>query len=347
MRDLSRTLPLWINFAIFTGAASVVWFAGRRLSEDAERVAQRTGLSRAFLGMLLLGGATSLPELATTITATLNSNAQLATGNLFGGVALQMAILAIVDAFAVRGALTYFTPQPLLLFQGVMLVLLLGIAVAGIAATEPFSVVGVGFTPILLMLGYLLTLRVCQRDEYLPRWKATNPADAGDAPRQEIRDRDSSEGPLWGPIALAALAILAAGWALATAGDAISTQTGLGATFVGVVLVAASTSLPELSTSLGAVRHGNYQMAVSNILGTNCLEVALFFVADMTYRGGPILGEADASALFAASMGIVITCVFLVGLLERRDRTVFGMGFDSLAVLVTYFTGLVGLYYLR
>jgi cation:H+ antiporter len=52
----------------------------------------------------------------------------------------------------------------------------------------------------------------------------------------------------------------------------------------------------------------------------------------MTYRGGPILAETDTSALFAASIGIVITCVFLVGLLERRDRTIIGMGVDSLAV---------------
>ena len=75
---------------------------------------------------------------------------------------------------------------------------------------------------------------------------------------------------------------------------AISQQTGLGASFVGVALVAASTSLPELSTALAAVRRGNHQMAVSNILGTNCLEVALFFVGDAAYRGG----SEPASASF-------------------------------------------------
>jgi cation:H+ antiporter len=141
--------------------------------------------------------------------------------------------------------------------------------------------------------------------------------------------------------------ILVAGWALAATGDALSEQTGLGASFVGFALVAASTSLPELSTTLGAVRRHNYEMAVANILGTNCLEVALFLLADALYRGGPILASADRSALFAGAIGMIVTAIFLVGLLERRDRTVLRMGIDSLAVLVTYIAGLFGLYMLR
>lgn len=88
-------------------------------------------------------------------------------------------------------------------------------------------------------------------------------------------------------------------------------------------------------------------MAVSNILGTNCLEVALFFLADVFYREGPILAATDRSAFFAATVGMAVTCTYLLALLERRDRTILGMGIGSLAVLLMYFTGLAGLYSLR
>jgi cation:H+ antiporter len=88
-------------------------------------------------------------------------------------------------------------------------------------------------------------------------------------------------------------------------------------------------------------------MAVSNILGTNCLEVALFFLADLCYRQGPILATTDRSALFAGTLGMAVTAIFLLGLLERRDRTVLGMGVDSVLVLVAYLAGIGGLYYLR
>lgn len=123
-------------------------------------------------------------------------------------------------------------------------------------------------------------------------------------------------------------------------------QTNLGASFVGMILVAGSTSLPELSTTLTAARQGNHEMAVSNILGTNCLEVALFLVGDLVYRNS-ILAQMNRSAFFAGTLGLILTCVYMIGLLERRNRTVLGMGVDSFAVLVIYISSVVGLFFLR
>lgn len=198
------------------------------------------------------------------------------------------------------------------------------------------------------MGGYLLTVRVSSGGDYLPRWRPSddvpqNEGSISEPPRVE----ETSNRKLYIYSALAGLVIFGAGWALAVTGDVMAEQTGLGASFVGVAFVAASTSLPELSTTLGAVRRGNHEMAVSNILGTNCLEVGLFFVADLFYRQGPILAATDRSALFAAALGLIVSCIFLLGLLERRDRTVLGMGVDSLLVLIIYIVGLGGLYYLR
>lgn len=342
-----RSLPLWGNVAIFAVAGSFVWLAGTKLAQFVDEIGDRTGLSQAFLGMLFLGVATSLPEIATTISGSLIGNAALVTGNLFGGVALQVAVLAIVDVIAVRGALTFVTPQPVLLFQGVMLLLLLAVATAGAAVGEPISVMGIGLTPVLLAAGYFLTLRVSKDDKYVPRWRATNRPPRKPRVMEPSEETPGSDTRLYGLAALMALVILVAGWALALTGDAMSEQTGLGSSFVGVALVAASTSLPELSTTLGAVRRGNHQMAVSNILGTNCLELALFLVADVAYTGGPILAAADRSALLASAMGMVVTCFLLLGLLERRDKTAGRMGIDSLAILIAYGVGLAGLYFLR
>lgn len=342
-----KTLSIWANLAIFGVAAVFVWIAGTRLAYYADAIGARKQLSRAFLGVILLGVATSLPEIATTITGSLIGNAGLVAGNLFGGVALQIAVLAVVDAVAVRGALTYFTPQPVLLFQGVMLVLLLALALAGAIAGEPVAFLGLGLTPVLVFAGYLLTVRMSGSSEYFPRWRATNAPESHEPKTDEGEVRQSySDMRLYLSCLAGAAVIFVGGWALARTGDALAEQTDLGATFVGVALVAFSTSLPELSTSLAAVRQGNHQMAVSNILGTNCLEVALFLLADAVYRGGPILGATDQQAIFAGALGIVVTCIYLLGLLERRDRTVLGLGLDSLAVAIAYPAGLIGLYFL-
>jgi cation:H+ antiporter len=89
--------PLWINLLIFAAAAAVVWAAGTRLAKYADAIGARTKLSKAFLGLILLRVATSLPEIVTTATGAAIGNARLVVGNLFGGVALPIAVLAIVD----------------------------------------------------------------------------------------------------------------------------------------------------------------------------------------------------------------------------------------------------------
>lgn len=82
-------------------------------------------------------------------------------------------------------------------------------------------------------------------------------------------------------------------------------------------------------------------MAAANILGTNSLEIALFLPADAAYRKGPIFDVLDHSAIFLAALGIIVTALYLWGILERRDRTILGMGYDSFLVLFVYIAGML------
>ena len=341
-------LPLWQNVLIVVIGGIVVWAAGTRLANYADQIARRTSLSDALAGLVLLAFATSLPEVATTLTASLGGNPQLATSNLLGGVALQTALLAVVDAVAVRGALTYFTPNPVLLMQAVVLVLLLATAITVVAVGDAYSVWSVGAGATSLFLIYLLGLVAIHRFEQRKAWKAIDPPELPKvSAERRMRYDTKSDRTIYVSFGLASVAILLAGWAVTEASDAIAEQTGLGATFVGATLLAITTSLPELSTTLEAARLGAYRMAVSNIFGSNAMCLAMFFIADIGYRQGVILRQADSSALFAAGLGIVLTCVYLWGLLERDDRSVARVGWDSAAVLGLYAGGLVVLYNLR
>ncbi|WP_236621294.1 hypothetical protein [Rhodopirellula sallentina] len=140
--------------------------------------------------------------------------------------------------------------------------------------------------------------------------------------------------------ALASFAILIGGYLVAKSGEAIANQTGTGQGIVGATLVALATSLPEVSTTYSAVRFGAYSMAAANILGTNSLEIALFLPAELAYREGPIFDALQPSAAFLGTIGVIVTCLYLCGILERRDRTILGMGVDSFAVLIAYLGGL-------
>lgn len=344
--------PLWLNGTAFVICAVVIWYAGSHLTIYADIIADRTGLGEAFVGLVVLAVATSLPEIGRTITASAIGNAPLAVSSLFGGITLQTAILAVADLVIAKRVLTYFAPRPVLLLQGASVVLLLGVALAGIAEGEVFTLFNVGLWTFLLLGIYVISLYLLRSYETREVWR---PVHVPDELKREQLDREASRGRyserathhialLFG---FGSVIIFIAGVALAQVGDALATQTGLGAGFVGATLLAFASALPEMSTTIAAVRLGAYSMAVANIFGTNALLVALLFLGDVFYRQGAILSAVDRGSVFAAAAGIVATAVYLFGLIERRNLKVLGMGIDSLVVLVVYFLSLFALYSLR
>ncbi|MFG0264119.1 MAG: sodium:calcium antiporter [Rhodopirellula sp. JB055] len=336
-----------INLLVFTVGAALVWAAGTKLSKYVDLFADRTGLGQAFAGALLLGGATSLPELATTITASYSGAAELAGTNLLGGVVMQIAVLAVIDVFVLRGRpLTLFSPQSSLLMAGIMLMGLVALASAAVVSGELFSWMGVGVWPVALFVAYLLSMGVIYRYEGDPRWEPRGEVAQPPESARDLKDahqeafEDVSTARLVGSFSVAALAVLIGGFFVASTGEAIAEQTGIGQSIVGSTLVALATSLPEVSTTYSAVRFGAYSMAAANILGTNSLEVALFLPAEITYRDGAIFDAVQPSVAFLGMIGIVVTGLYLWGILERRDRTLLGMGVDSFAVLLVYIGGM-------
>ena len=178
--------PVWLNALLFAVAAGGVWKSGAMLSRYVDLLADRTGIGKAFAGALLLGGATSLPELATTVTAATSGAAELAGTNLLGGVVMQIAVLALIDAVALRGkALTFFSPQPALLMQGVMLIFMIALSVVALSSGELFTIAGVGFWPLLIGLAYIGVLWMIYRYEGAARWE---PAGEVGQPPESARD---------------------------------------------------------------------------------------------------------------------------------------------------------------
>jgi cation:H+ antiporter len=351
-----------MNILIFVMAACVVWYAGTKLERQSDAIAIRTGLGHALIGMLLLAGATSLPEIATTFTAVWIGNISMATHNLLGSVVFNTAALAIADIASGDWALTHRSPRYVLIMEGVGVLFLLTITqMAGAVGqtAETMSESGAMLVAIswgvLLLLVYFGLLYVTNNSQKVPRWKPTSDelSESDRAAHAESAEDDQSEHKdsgqrgyqqwsstrLFAAFVAASAAVLAAGFVLARAGDALASQTGLGGSFVGFTLLALSTTLPEISTTVAAANSGNYSMTVSNIFGSSAFVVMLLaFVAFAA--GGEVLSQAASpSTMFAGALGMTVTLVYLWGLLERQDRTVMRMGWDSAAVMVLTVAG--------
>nr|CAD6438778.1 sodium/calcium exchanger membrane protein [Rhizobium sp. Q54] len=344
-------LGLWLNLLLFAVAAIFVWLAGVRITRYANVISEKTGMGQALVGLLLLGGVTSLPELAVAVTSSVSGDASLAVNSILGGIAMQVTILAVADALIHDRALTSVIPNPIIMLQGSFKILLLSIVAASVVVGDvPVLFVGVWMWILAIVTG--ISMFVLSRVEGDRPWIAN---DKGEAQKQqEERARQKAEEDkehtlkwaIWRATAAGAV-IVVAGYVLSRSGDAIAEASGLGQSFVGAVLVAIATSLPEMSTVFSAMRAGLYTMAMSDIFGTNLFDLSFLFLIDLTGGSGAVMNNVGPFEGFAALIAITVTAIFLVGLSERRDRTVLRMGYDSLAVIATYLSGLVVLYFLR
>jgi cation:H+ antiporter len=284
-----------------------------------------------------------MPEIAVAITATLDGEPALSVTDVLGSAAINVLILALADAALGRDALTSTPASAGVLLQGLLGIVLFTIVIIAVLVGDAL-VAGMGVSSWALLVAYGVALRTIVRGRDRSAWV---PKHSHDRPRPQ-RDRDSRSGRTlaWRTM-LAASAITAAGFTLARSGGAIAEQTGLGTSFVGGVFLALATSLPEISTVLGAVRLGRYEMAIGDIFGTNLFNVLVIVLVDALHAGDPVLASVGQFAGFGALLAMLLTAIFLVGMVERRDRTVLRMGFDSLAAIAVYVAGLVVMFRIK
>ena len=339
--------PLAISVFAFLASAVVVWHSGARLAYLADALADRFRLAHSLVGLLILSLATSLPEVATTLTAAVQHARDLVLNNLFGGIALQTAILAMSDFWA-RGAITNYPRKANHALEATLLVLLLALALIVVNLGETVAVLGVGLGSALIALAYVGAIWLLRRYDDASDWVPVDLPDPEPLPFPAPSGlADKSNASLVLQAVVACLAILVFGVMLVAFAERIADQSGLGTGFVGVTLLAAATSLPELTTSIAAVRIGAYTMAISNIFGSNLIMLVLVFPADILDRSGPILRDASRTVSLALAFGIAVTAIFLSGLIVRRKPKLGSIGLDSALVLVVFLGSLAAYYVAR
>ena len=302
---------------------------------------------------MLLAVATNLPEIAITVSAAMSGNLDVAVGNLLGGIAIQTVVLVALDAFGVRGRrpLMYRAASLVLVLEGALVVGVLAIVIAGSQLPDSLVLGRVGPASVLIAVLWIAGLLLLQRaGKGLPWHEAGNAPDGQDEPRghsqhkteAKATTKDTSTAKAASIFGVAALLTLVAGVVLERSGDAIADQIGLTGVLFGATVLAAATSLPELSTGLTSVKAGDYQLAVSDIFGGNAFLPVLFLLASLI-SGEAVLPQAQASDIYLTALAVLLTLVYMAGLVFRPGRRVARMGIDSLLVLVIYAVGVVGL----
>lgn len=347
-------LALPLLLLLFAGSAGAIWLAGVQLSDQTDVLATRLHLGTALGGLILLAVATNLPEIAITVSAALSGDIGVAVGNILGGIAIQTVVLVALDVFGIRGRrpLTYQAASLVLVLEAALVVAILAVVIASTQLPPTLILWRVTPGPVLITVMWIAGLFLLGRaGTSLPWHESGQPPDGQDRPRghsqqkaeQQATTKGTSTAKAAGIFGTAALVTLVAGVLLERSGEAIAAHIGLSGVLFGATILAAATSLPELSTGLTSVRAGDYQLAVSDIFGGNAFLPVLFLLATVL-SGNAVLPHAENSDIYLTAVAILLTLVYAAGLLFRPQRRIARMGVDSLIVLVLYALSLAGLF---
>ncbi len=366
--------PLLVG--IFAAAAAVVWLAGVRLSNTTAVLSDRFGLGQALGGVIVLAIATNLPEIAITVSAALGGNVDVAIGNILGGIALQTVVLAALDFAGRRRSLPLTARVGSLegALSGLLVVAVLTLAILG--HQFPADLTFARLTPdvVLIAIVWIAGVWLLDKGRTGLHWQPKATAHGGrpgqdddaaqqgnekeegqgqnsakqdnqgqggqDKKRQEQQQSTARVGVIFG---VAALATLVAGVILERSGALLADRFGLSGVLFGATILAAATAIPELATGLTAVRNGEDELALGDIFGGNAFLPVLFLVATLI-TGQAILPRAQKSDVYLAAVGILLTVIYLYGLLFRPQRRVLGLGLDSFLVVLCYLLGIAGLF---
>ena len=327
---------VWLEFFI---CVLLVLVFGAKLSRYGDVIAEKTGLSGFWIGLLLLAVITSMPEVITGVSAVIVVEVpDLAMGTIFGSNLFNLLIIAVLDIIHLPGPLLSSALAGHRLSGGLGIVLI-AVAAGGILLSIRVwdgAVGWVGIYGLVLVVLYLLGSRgIFLFEGRKPGYQET----------RALRYQRISSRRAYISFAIAAVAIIGSGTWLAIIGDELAEVTGWGATFIGSLFLAATTSLPELVVAVSALRLGAIDMAIADMLGSNMFNMGIAIAGiDLFYHQGSIFSASSESHVITASIAVLMTLIVIAGLTFRTKRKTFKvMSWYSLALIGVY---IIGAYFL-
>jgi len=332
---------VWLKFL---ACVVIILFTGTKTARYADVIAEKTGMGRIWIGLLLLGVVTSMPELITglsSVTVVGDSGIpDLGLGTLLGSCTFNLLVLAVLDVMHREGPVLNqaHTRQ---ITSARNAILFFAITAASISFSEKLTGLTIGWVGVPSIIIFGLYLLGAWRTFHYERYHNEPSGAAYLEPDEEI---PVIKG-LWLKFILASLAIIAAGVWLSFVGNEIAETTNLATSFVGSLLLAVSTSMPELVVAISALRLGAVDLAVADVLGANMLDVTYIFLLDLFYTEGTLLSSVSSTHTITALLAAAMSLLVITGLLYRSKRKIFGIiSWQGLLLIGFYISGAYALF---
>ena len=292
---------LLASLAILIGLPVLLWSAGKFVG-GAASVANHFGVSPLLIGMLIIGFGTSAPEIIVSVFAAIQGNSGIALGNAYGSnianILLILGLTAIISPIAVKSEII---KKELPVLLGITFFAAWQVWDLNISKDDAFSLLGL----FVLLLSWSIYHGMKGDKDAL--------ADEYD---EEI---NSNEGTvkthvMW--LIAGLLLLVASSRMLVWGAVEVATFFGVSDTIIGLTVIAIGTSLPELASSLMAVKKGEHDLAIGNVIGSNMFNTLAVVGIAGTIQPMTVGSEflyRDVMVMFASTIALFIFCIGIKG----------------------------------
>lgn len=348
---LSHLTSTWL-LIIFTISGIAIWIAGVKISLATDTMSKYFNFGEAMGGMIFLAIVTNLPEIAITVMAAYNHHIEIAVSNILGGIAIQTVVLVLIDWFGVgkSAPLSGKASSVGLILEGVVLIFILTLVIIGKQISSDYVILNATPVEWLILFTWLAGLYLIYKNPTLKKLKSNNFSPLN-LPKEETTKSQINIDKKKGYTSLlvftfCAIIILVSGVFLEISSEEIANRFHISSVIFAATILAVVTSLPEISTGIASAKLKDYQMAVSDIIGGNAFLPVLLLVGSII-SGQSIMNAIGSVDIYFTGLAILLTGVYLVGLIIKSNRQFLRLGYDSIAILILYLLGLFGLLFIK
>lgn len=280
----------------FLFLAFLTIFTSIKLSYYGDILGKQSKIGAAFIGGLLIASITSLPEFVTSVSAVILDNPTLSFGDIVGSNMFNIFVLAVYNIYFFRSNVFKNTSNKYLIECTILL------------ADYLFIILGchniiINVVSLILFLAYIIYMYFVFKEE------------------NQCTEKCEKQKHIVLKFFTTAIIMVALSVCLTYQADKIShLYPKFSSSSIGAMLLGITTSLPEVVTTFTLLKLNNFNMAISNMLGSNIFNFLVLAISDLFIKDNYIYSYSDKYSMFYVFGGILITALFSISILSKSTK---------------------------
>ena len=277
-----------MELVLFLFLAGLTVFLSFRLSYYADLLNKTTNISGVFIGGILLAGITSLPELVTCLSSIFLNNPYLAIGDILGSNFFNIAMMCFFDILFIKTMFynytknRYYLIYVLLIFNYLIMYLFMG-------GTFNLEIFNIGLPSFIIIITYIFYLKNAKEEE---------------TKKEVITTKEHVLLKFF----LVGLFMVIVSILLTLVVNLIAGKNpNVASSFIGAILLGITTSMPEVITFIALIKMKSFDLALSDIIGSNLFNLLILAVGDIFLKNKEIYYFVDKESMFLLIFGFILT----------------------------------------